>query len=178
MNGDNDKSISLLDALDKNPGALKSLRREDLPRLAEELRALIIRVVERNGGHLASSLGAVELIIALHYVLDTPRDKIVFDVGHQSYAHKILTGRKAEFDTLRQEGGLSGFPKRAESLYDDFDTGHSSTSVSAALGLAAARDLAGEEHVVAAVLGDGALTGGMALEAMNHAGALKKKFLV
>ncbi|UQZ91182.1 1-deoxy-D-xylulose-5-phosphate synthase [Deltaproteobacteria bacterium Smac51] len=172
------KSVTpLLDGL-AEPCALKSLRREDLPLLAEEIRGEIIRVVSRNGGHLASSLGTVELIIALHYVLDTPRDKIIFDVGHQSYAHKILTGRRAEFETLRQEGGLSGFPKRAESFYDDFDTGHSSTSVSAALGLACARDLAGDDHVVAAVLGDGALTGGMALEAMNHAGALKKKFLV
>ncbi len=175
MNSDDEKS--LLATLD-DPKALKAMPDEDLPRLAQEMRNLIIRVVEKNGGHLASSLGAVELIIALHRALEPPRDKIVFDVGHQAYAHKILTGRRAEFESLRREGGLSGFPKRSESFYDDFDTGHSSTSVSAALGLAAARDLAGDDHVTAAVLGDGALTGGMALEAMNHAGALKKKLLV
>lgn len=170
-------STPLLDRIG-GPEDVKKIPRTELNRLAAELRGEIIRVVSRNGGHLASSLGAVELIIALHYVLDCPRDKIVFDVGHQAYAHKILTGRRAEFESLRREGGLSGFPKRAESLYDDFDTGHSSTSVSAALGLATARDLAGEDHVVLAVLGDGALTGGMALEAMNHAGALKKKLIV
>ena len=170
-------STPLLDLI-HSPEDLKKIPRAELGRLAAELRGEIIRVVSRNGGHLASSLGAVELIIALHYVLNCPQDKIVFDVGHQAYAHKILTGRRAEFESLRQEGGLSGFPKRAESRYDDFDTGHSSTSVSAALGLAAARDLAGEDHVVAAVLGDGALTGGMALEAMNHAGALKKNLIV
>lgn len=167
----------LLDAI-QGPADLKALSRADLPRLAAEIRGEIIRVVTRNGGHLASSLGAVELILALHYVFKAPRDKIIFDVGHQAYAHKILTGRRAEFETLRREGGLSGFPKRAESPYDEFDTGHASTSVSAALGLACARDLAGENHAVVAVLGDGALTGGMALEAMNHAGALKKKLMV
>ncbi|MDR2935103.1 MAG: 1-deoxy-D-xylulose-5-phosphate synthase, partial [Candidatus Adiutrix sp.] len=160
------------------PADLKKIPRRELPFLAEELRREIIRVVSRNGGHMASSLGAVELIIALHYVLNAPEDQIIFDVGHQAYAHKLLTGRRDRFDSLRLEGGLSGFPRRRESPYDSFDTGHSSTSVSAALGLAAARDLAGQDHVVAAVLGDGALTGGQALEALNHAGALKKKLLI
>ena len=160
------------------PHDLKKIPRLDLPRLAEELRREIIRVVTRNGGHLASSLGAVELIIALHYVLSAPEDQIIFDVGHQAYAHKLLTGRRARFDSLRLEGGLTGFPNRRESPYDCFDTGHSSTSISAALGLAAARDLAGRNHTVAAVVGDGALTGGQALEALNHAGALKQRLLI
>ncbi|MGL4208647.1 MAG: 1-deoxy-D-xylulose-5-phosphate synthase, partial [Candidatus Adiutrix sp.] len=178
MSSENKKSPSpFLDAV-TCPQDLKKLAITDLPYLANEIRGEIIRVVNRNGGHLASSLGAVELIVALHYVLNAPFDKIIFDVGHQAYAHKIITGRRAEFETLRQKGGLSGFPKRAESLYDDFDTGHSSTSVSAALGLAVARDLKGEDHTVAAVIGDGAMTGGMAIEAMNHAGALKKKLLI
>ena len=160
------------------PADLKKIPRRDLPRLAEELRREIIRVVTLNGGHLASSLGAVELIIALHYVLNAPEDQIVFDVGHQAYAHKLLTGRRDRFDTLRHEDGLAAFPKRQESSYDCFDTGHSSTSISAALGLAAARDLDGRNHIVAAVVGDGALTGGQALEALNHAGALKKRLLI
>ncbi|MDR1922093.1 MAG: 1-deoxy-D-xylulose-5-phosphate synthase [Candidatus Adiutrix sp.] len=167
----------LLDRIDR-PEDLKKIAREDLPRLAEEIRGEIIRVVSQNGGHLASSLGAVELIMALHYVFNAPRDKIIFDVGHQAYAHKLLTGRRKDFEALRREGGLSGFPRRAESVYDAFDAGHSSTAVSAALGLAVARDLAGEEHVVAAVMGDGSMTGGMAFEAMNHAGALKKRLLI
>lgn len=167
----------LLDAI-KKPGDLKDIPRTELDQLAAEIRNEIIRVVTRTGGHLASSLGAVELIIALHYILDCPYDKIVFDVGHQAYAHKILTGRRELFEKLRLEEGLSGFPKRSEGPYDPFDTGHSSTSVSAALGLACARDLAGDQNTVVAVLGDGALTGGMALEAMNHAGALKKKLIV
>ncbi len=177
MNPEKNSSTPLLDKI-AGPADLKRLPREKLPALAEELRREIIRVVTQTGGHLASSLGAVELIVALHYVLDSPRDQIIFDVGHQSYAHKILTGRRELFESLRQENGLSGFPKRAESPHDHFDTGHSSTSVSAALGLACARDLKGEDRVVAAVLGDGSLTGGLALEALNHAGALKKKLLV
>ncbi|MDR3038898.1 MAG: 1-deoxy-D-xylulose-5-phosphate synthase [Candidatus Adiutrix sp.] len=167
----------LLDSIG-GPADLKKIPRRDLPLLAEELRREIIRVVTHNGGHLASSLGAVELIIAIHYVLNSPEDKIIFDVGHQAYAHKLLTGRRDRFDTLRLAGGLSGFPKRNESPCDSFDTGHSSTSVSAALGLAAARDLAGLNHTVLAVLGDGALTGGQALEAMNHAGTLRKKLIL
>jgi len=168
---------SLLETIN-GPADLKKIPRRDLPLLAGEVRREIIRVVTRNGGHLASSLGAVELIIALHYVLNAPEDRIIFDVGHQAYAHKLLTGRRDRFESLRLEGGLSGFPRQQESPYDSFNTGHSSTSVSAALGLAAARDLAGQNHLVAAVLGDGALTGGQALEALNHAGALKKKLLI
>lgn len=174
---DNAFPTPLLDSI-SGPEDLKKIGRDALPALAGEIRREIIRVVTANGGHLASSLGAVELIIALHYVFSAPGDKIVFDVGHQAYAHKILTGRRAGFENIRREGGLSGFPKRAESVYDDFDTGHSSTSISAALGLVCARDLAGGDHAVVAVLGDGAMTGGMALEAMNHAGALKKKFII
>lgn len=177
MDFENHSSTPLLDNI-AGPADLKRLPKEKLPALAEELRREIIRVVTQTGGHLASSLGAVEFIVALHYVLDSPRDQIIFDVGHQSYAHKILTGRRERFESLRQENGLSGFPKRAESPHDHFDTGHSSTSVSAALGLACARDLKGEDRVVVAVLGDGSLTGGLALEALNHAGALKKKLLV
>lgn len=170
-------ALSLLETIE-GPCDVKRIARQDLPKLAEEIRGEIIRVVTANGGHLASSLGVVELIIALHYVLKAPMDKIIYDVGHQAYAHKILTGRRAEFETIRRENGLAGFPKRAESLYDDFDTGHASTSVSAALGLACARDLAGEDHAVVAVIGDGALTGGMVMEALNHAGALKKKLII
>ena len=180
MSEKSEQALSQTPLLDKvqNPADLRGIPREQLPRLAEEIRGEIIRVVTKCGGHLASSLGAVELIIALHYVLKTPRDKIVFDVGHQTYAHKILTGRRALFESLRQKGGLSGFPKRSEGPYDCFDTGHSSTSVSAALGMACARDLDDDDKVVVAVLGDGALTGGMALEALNHAGALKRKLIV
>lgn len=173
----NGRATPLLDQI-KGPEDIKRIPRPQLQELADEIRGEIIRVVSRNGGHLASSLGAVELIIALHYAFDTPRDKIVFDVGHQAYAHKIITGRREAFESLRREGGLAGFPKSEESVYDNFNTGHSSTSVSAALGLACARDLAGEDHHVLAVLGDGALTGGMALEALNHAGALKKKVII
>lgn len=170
-------SAPLLDSI-HSPEDLKNLPPAELPLLCEEIRREIIRVVCRTGGHLASSLGAVELIVALHYVLNTPEDKIVFDVGHQAYAHKILTGRREAFENLRHKGGTSGFPKMSESNYDAFDTGHSSTSISAALGLACARDLRGDGSNVVAVLGDGAFTGGMAMEAMNHAGALKKKLLV
>jgi len=157
---------------------LKALPAEELPRLAEELRNVIIRTVAETGGHLASSLGVVELTIALHRVLDSPRDKIVWDVGHQAYAHKLLTGRAARFHTLRQLDGISGFPKRAESPHDSFDVGHSGTSISAALGLAAARDAAGSDEKIVAVIGDGSLTGGMAFEALNHAGHLKRNLIV
>jgi 1-deoxy-D-xylulose-5-phosphate synthase len=146
--------------------------------LAAEMRALMIKVVSHNGGHLASSLGAIELIIALHYVFESPEDQIIFDVGHQAYAHKLLTGRVDAFSTLRQLGGLSGFPRRDESPHDVFNTGHSSTSISAALGLAVARDQLKKNNSVVAVIGDGALTGGMALEAINHAGGLQKNLLV
>jgi 1-deoxy-D-xylulose-5-phosphate synthase len=166
--------LSLID----NPAAIKGLNLDELASLCEEMRGVMIRVVSQNGGHLASSLGAVELIAALHYVFDAPRDKLIFDVGHQAYAHKLLTGRAAGFATLRQEGGLSGFLRREESPYDAVNSGHSSVSISAALGLASARDLSGQKHSVVAVIGDGALTGGMALEAVNHAGGLQKNLLV
>jgi len=157
---------------------LKAVAAEDLPVLASEVRELIIETVSELGGHLGSSLGAVEIAIALHYVLDTPRDKIIWDVGHQAYAHKILTGRKDAFRTLRQFGGISGFPKPTESPYDAFVAGHSSTSISAALGMAAARDLDGKDYKVVAVIGDGSLTAGLAFEGLNQAGHLKKNLIV
>lgn len=162
----------------ESPSDLKKLELGQLPKLAEELRDEIIQTVAQTGGHLASSLGAVELSIALHYVLDSPKDKIVWDVGHQAYAHKLLTGRRDRFRTLRQFGGLSGFPNKDESPHDPFTVGHASTSISQALGLAVARDLNGLDGHIAAVIGDGALTGGMAFEALNHAGQLKKKLIV
>jgi len=164
-----------------SPQDLKKLNPEQLPALAAEIRERIIRVVSATGGHLASSLGAVELIIALHYCLDTPRDKIIFDVGHQAYAHKILTGRCKEFLSLRQYGGLSGFPSKDESVYDCFTCGHSSNAVSLALGLASARDYAlapSERFKVAAVIGDGSLSGGLCFEGLNNTGHLKKDILV
>jgi len=157
---------------------LKAVAAEDLPLLASEVRELIIETVSELGGHLGSSLGAVEIAIALHYVLDTPEDKIIWDVGHQAYAHKILTGRKDSFKTLRQFGGISGFPKPTESPYDAFIAGHSSTSISAALGMAAARDLEGKDYKVVAVIGDGSLTAGLAFEGLNQAGHLKKNLIV
>jgi 1-deoxy-D-xylulose-5-phosphate synthase len=161
-----------------SPQELKKVSQELLPQLAQEIREKIIATVSRTGGHLAPSLGTVELTIALHYVFDCPRDKIVWDVGHQAYAHKLLTGRQDRFETLRQFGGLSGFPKRNESPCDAFDTGHSSTSISAALGLAAARCLKKERNRVIAVIGDGAMTAGMAFEGLNNAGDLKKDLIV
>jgi len=161
-----------------SPQDLKKLPPELLPQVAQEIREKIISTVSKTGGHLAPSLGVVELTIALHYVFDTPRDKIVWDVGHQAYAHKLLTGRQERFHTLRQHGGISGFPKRAESPYDAFDTGHSSTSVSAALGMACARCLKRERGHVLAVIGDGALTAGLAFEGINNAGELHKNLIV
>lgn len=161
-----------------DPRDLKKLPRELLPLVAQEIRNKIIETVSKTGGHLAPSLGVVELTIALHYVFDTPRDKIVWDVGHQAYAHKLLTGRQDRFHTLRQYGGISGFPKRSESPYDTFDTGHSSTSISAALGMACARCLKRESGRVIAVIGDGALTAGMAFEGLNNAGDLHKNLIV
>ncbi|MDX9872086.1 MAG: 1-deoxy-D-xylulose-5-phosphate synthase [Clostridia bacterium] len=149
---------------------IKKLQLNELPLLAEEMRSLIIGSVAATGGHLAPSLGVIELTIALHYVFDTEKDKIVWDVGHQTYGHKILTGRKDRFASLRQYQGVSGFPKREESVHDAFNTGHSSTSISAALGFALARDIQGQDHHIAAVIGDGALTGGQAFEALNQAG--------
>ena len=160
------------------PHALKSCTLDELSQLARELRRYIIDTVSQTGGHLAPSLGTVELTLALHRSFDCPEDKIVWDVGHQAYAHKILTGRREAFAGLRQKGGITGFPKREESVYDAFGTGHSSTSISAALGMAAARDIAGEHYRIAAVIGDGALTGGEAFEGLNNAGTLGKDIIV
>ena len=153
-----------------SPADLKKLSREQLPVLADELRQFVLDSVSKTGGHLSSNLGTVELSIALHYVFDTPHDRIVWDVGHQSYPHKILTGRRDRMGTLRQFDGLSGFPRRSESEYDAFGTGHSSTSISAAMGMARAFQTKGEKQVAVAVIGDSAMTGGMAFEAMNNAG--------
>ncbi len=168
---------TLLDSI-STPADLRTLARNELKPLAAELRQFIIETVSRTGGHLASNLGVVVLTIALHYVYDTPQDRIVWDVGHQTYAHKILTGRRDRMSTLRQTDGLSGFPKREESEYDAFAAGHSSTSISAALGMAVAAKLAGEERRTVAVIGDGAMTAGMAFEALNNAGALDANLLV
>ena len=161
-----------------SPADLAHLTENELYQLAEEIRRELIRTVSENGGHLASNLGIVELTIALHRVFDTPADRVVFDVGHQSYVHKMLTGRWNAFHTLRKYGGLSGFPKRSESEYDCFETGHASTAISAALGLARARDFRGEKHQVIAVVGDGALTGGMCYEALNDAGNSRTRLIV
>ena len=162
----------------KGPEDLKKLTSEELSQLAEEIWAFLIEKISHTGGHLASNLGVVELTIALFRTFDLPEDKIIWDVGHQSYTHKILSGRRMEFDELRQYGGLSGFPKRKESPYDSFDTGHSSTSISAGLGIAQGRDILGEDYKVVSVIGDGALTGGMAYEALNNAARMKKNFII
>lgn len=162
----------------KGPEDLKKLTSEELSQLAEEIRAFLIEKISHTGGHLASNLGVVELTIALFRTFDLPEDKIIWDVGHQSYTHKILSDRRMEFDELRQYGGLSGFPKRKESPYDSFDTGHSSTSISAGLGIAQGRDILGEDYKVVSVIGDGALTGGMAYEALNNAARMKKNFII
>ena len=161
-----------------SPDDLDKLDFEQLAALAEEIRELMIQTVSRTGGHLASNLGVVELTLALHKVFDSPRDKFVFDVGHQSYVHKILTGRRDQFESLRTYKGICGFPRRDESEHDAFGAGHSSTSVSAALGMALARDMRGEKHKVIAVIGDGSLTGGLAFEGLNHAGHLKRDLIV
>lgn len=161
-----------------SPKDLRLIKKEHLPTLCEELRQTIIETASKNGGHLGSSLGAVEIITALHYVFNTPEDKIVYDTGHQAYAHKLLTGRQAKFATIRTKDGLSGFPKRHESEYDTFGVGHASTAISAALGMAVARDQKKENSKVIAVVGDGCLTGGMAYEAMQNAGLLRSDLLV
>src|SRR5437588_290605 len=168
---------SLLDAI-RNPADLRGLNETDLKQVADELRAETISAVAVTGGHLGAGLGVVELTVALHYVFDTPDDLLVWDVGHQAYPHKILTGRRDRIRTLRQGGGLSGFTKRAESEYDCFGAAHSSTSISAGVGMAVARDLAGEKRNVIAVIGDGAMSAGMAYEAMNNAGAMKSRLSV
>ena len=160
------------------PADVKALTEEQMVQLAGEIRQLIIEVTSKNGGHLAPNLGVVEFSLALHKVFSTPKDKIVYDVGHQAYIHKIVTGRRDMFHTLRQYGGLSGFPKRSESEHDAFGVGHSSTSISAALGMAVARDVKGEDYDVVAVIGDGSMTGGMAFEALNNAGDLRKRMIV
>ena len=162
----------------QSPKDLRLIKKELLPTLCEELRSVIIETASKNGGHLGSSLGAVEIITALHYVFNTPEDKIVFDTGHQAYAHKLLTGRQKEFATIRTQKGISGFPKRCESEYDTFGVGHASTAISAALGMAIARDQKKENSKVIAVVGDGCLTGGMAYEAMQNAGLLRSDLLV
>ncbi|MGD1047570.1 MAG: 1-deoxy-D-xylulose-5-phosphate synthase [Candidatus Krumholzibacteriaceae bacterium] len=170
--------MALLDRI-QTPGDLKELSLEELKTLSCEIREYIIEIVSRRGGHLASSLGAVEIALALHYVFDSPRDKILWDVGHQSYAHKIITGRREAFEGLRTRGGISGFPSIVENEHDAFGVGHASTAISASLGLAVARDLRGENHYVISVVGDGALSGGLAFEGINQAGHLKKnKFII
>ena len=162
----------------KGPEEIKALSQEELVVLAQEIREFLIEKISHTGGHLASNLGVVELTIALFKTLNLPEDKVIWDVGHQSYTHKILSGRMGEFDELRQYGGISGFPKRKESPYDAFDTGHSSTSISAGLGIAQARDILGKDYKVVSVIGDGALTGGMAYEALNNAAQIKKNFII
>ena len=161
-----------------DPNDIKQIQPEDYKLLAKDIRRFLLRNVSRTGGHLASNLGIVELTMALHLVLDFPKDQLIFDVGHQSYTHKILTGRKREFEHLRQLDGISGFPKRSESDCDAFDTGHSSTSISAGLGYARARDLLGEDYHVVSVIGDGALTGGPAFEALNNAAELQTNMII
>lgn len=162
----------------ESPKDLKKIKKDKLPKLADEIREMIIETVSKNGGHLAPSLGAVDLAVALHYVYDSPKDKIIWDVGHQAYAHKIITGRKDKFKTLRTHNGISGFPKRSESEHDCFGVGHSSTSISAALGFAVARDLRHDDSKVVAIIGDGSMTGGLAFEGLQNAGHLKKDMLV
>jgi 1-deoxy-D-xylulose-5-phosphate synthase len=171
------KKTMILDRI-SNPADVKALKREEIDELARDIRSTLVDVCSKTGGHLAPNLGVVELTLALHSVLDLPEDKIVWDVSHQSYVHKLLTGRRDRFPTLRQGGGISGFSMRSESVYDVFGAGHASTSVSAALGMAQARDLAGLDHTIVAVIGDGALTGGLAYEAINNAGHLKSNLIV
>lgn len=168
---------TLLDGVG-SPADIRDLSIKELEQLAQEIRDIIVQTVSRTGGHLAPSLGVVELTIALHYIFDTPNDKLIWDVGHQSYAHKILTGRRDQFGTLRQYKGMSGFPKFKESMFDAFETGHSSTSISAALGMTIGKNLKDDDHRGIAVIGDGSMTAGMAFEALNHAGHLDKDLIV
>jgi 1-deoxy-D-xylulose-5-phosphate synthase len=176
--GKNNRSTTKILNRVNDPADLKTLKLKDLEILASEIRSLIIETVSQNGGHLAPSLGVVELSIALHYVFDAPKDKIIWDVGHQAYAHKIITGRRDRFHTLRKYKGISGFPKREESPYDSFDTGHSGTSISAGLGIAQAKTMKGEKNKVIAVIGDGAMTAGMAFEALNQTGHTERDLIV
>lgn len=170
-------AFTLLEQIEK-VNDIKKIEKEKLPELAQEIRDFLVEKISTNGGHLASNLGVVELTMALHLSLNLPEDRLIWDVGHQSYTHKILTGRKDGFDQMRKYGGMSGFPKRKESDCDAFDTGHSSTSISAGLGYVKARDLQGENYTVVSVIGDGALTGGMAYEALNNASQLKTNFII
>src|ERR1700761_6374196 len=167
----------LLDTV-KTPSDTRDLSVAQLKQLADELRTETIDAVSTTGGHLGAGLGVVELTVALHHVFNTPQDRLIWDVGHQAYPHKIVTGRRSRIRTLRQEGGLSGFTRRSESEYDPFGAAHSSTSISSGLGMAVARDLAGGSNHVVAVIGDGAMSAGMAYEAMNNAGALKSRLIV
>src|SRR5688572_30448412 len=169
--------MSLLNRID-SPADLRRLSRDELPKLAEEIRDRLVDVCSRTGGHIGAGLGVVELTIALHYAFETPRDQLVWDVGHQGYPHKLLTGRKDRMETLRQEGGVSGFLKRSESEYDTFGAGHAATAISAALGMAVGRDITGEKYKVVAILGDGALTSGLAYEGLNNAGASERDIIV
>jgi 1-deoxy-D-xylulose-5-phosphate synthase len=173
----NDKEFELLDKIN-SPADVKKLKPNQLQNLSDEVRGCMIDSVSRTGGHLGAGLGVVELTVALHYVFDTPKDKLIWDVGHQCYPHKILTGRRAQMGTIRKGGGLAGFTKRCESEYDPFGAGHSSTSISAGLGMAVARDLRGEDNNIISVIGDGSMSAGMAYEAMNNAGHLKSRMIV
>ena len=172
-----DRLTRLLDRA-PTPEAVRQLHPRDLHRLASELRAEVISAAAETGGHFGGGLGVIELTVALHYVFDTPRDRLIWDVSHQAYPHKILTGRRERIRSIRQRGGLYGFTKRDESEYDPFGAAHSSTSISAGLGMALARDFTGGANHVIAVIGDGAITGGMAWEAMNHAGSLSSRLIV
>src|SRR6478735_5977388 len=169
--------MSLLDQI-ASPADLRALTRDELRTLADEMRARLVDVCSRTGGHIGAGLGVVELTIALHAAFRTPRDQLVWDVGHQGYPHKLLTGRNAQFESLRQEGGISGFLKRTESEYDAFGAGHAATSISAALGMAAGRDITGGDYKVVAILGDGALTSGLAYEGLNNAGHSDRDIVV
>jgi 1-deoxy-D-xylulose-5-phosphate synthase len=170
----------MYDYLDKvnSPEDIKKMSINEMDILAKDIRKFLVRSISKTGGHLASNLGVVELTLALHKVFNSPTDKIIWDVGHQSYVHKIITGRKSDFDTLRQFNGLSGFPKENESNHDIFDTGHSSTSISVGTGIACSRDIKGDDFSVISVIGDGSITGGMALEALNHLGYIKTKMII
>lgn len=162
----------------KSPHDVKKLNDEQLEKLCTEIREKLVETVSVNGGHLSPNLGVVELTVALERSFNLPKDSIVWDVGHQAYTHKLLTGRYEQFDTIRKKGGISGFPKRAESKYDDFNTGHSSTSISAAYGIARAKHLMGDQSYTVAVIGDGSFTGGLAFEGMNNSGRFNKNFIV
>src|SRR5436853_2357884 len=169
--------MSVLDRI-QQPRDLRLLHREELLALCGEIREFTVEAVQKTGGHISSSLGTVELTVALHTVFDSPQDKLVWDTGHQAYVHKMLTGRRGRFDTLRQFGGMSGFLARSESEHDVFGAGHAGTSISAAQGMAVARDLKGERHHVVAVIGDGALTAGMAFEGLNNIGHMRTRVIV